>query len=72
LTRQNGTGLACTALSAINALAVNGKIALIDRGTCSFPQKVKNAQNAGAIGVIIADNVAGSPPDRLGAPSRSS
>ena len=34
-----------------------GKIALIDRGGCFFEQKVFNAQNAGAIGVIIANNV---------------
>jgi hypothetical protein len=64
--QPNGTGLACTPLSAANTLAVNGKIALIDRGTCTFPEKVKNAQNAGAIGVIIADNVAGTPPPGLG------
>jgi hypothetical protein len=64
--QANGTGLACTPLNALNSLAVNGKIALIDRGTCTFPEKVKNAQNAGAIGVIIADNVAGSPPPGLG------
>ncbi len=64
--QANGTGLACTPLSAVNAMAVNGKIALIDRGTCTFPEKTKNAQNAGAIGVIIADNVAGSPPPDLG------
>ncbi|HEY0511563.1 MAG TPA: PA domain-containing protein [Thermoanaerobaculia bacterium] len=43
-----------------NSLA--GKIALLDRGTCGFVVKVKNAQNAGAIAVLIADNVAGSPP----------
>jgi hypothetical protein len=41
---------------------LTGKIALLDRGTCGFVVKVKNAQNAGAIGVLIADNVAGSPP----------
>jgi hypothetical protein len=34
---------------------VSGKIALIDRGNCVFDQKVKNAQDAGAIGVIIAN-----------------
>ena len=45
---------------------VSGKIALIDRGTCTFVIKVKNAQNAGAIAVLIADNVAGSPPAGLG------
>src|SRR5664280_209599 len=35
---------------------VSGKIALIDRGTCAFTIKVKNAQNAGAIGAVIVDN----------------
>lgn len=40
---------------------VSGDIALIDRGACSFVQKVLNAQNAGAIGVVIANNVAGGP-----------
>ncbi len=35
---------------------VSGQIALIDRGTCNFTVKAKNAQNAGAIGAIIADN----------------
>jgi hypothetical protein len=48
----------------VNNLA--GKIALIDRGTCTFVIKVKNAQDAGAIGVIIADNAAGCPPAGLG------
>lgn len=62
----SNTGLACSTLSAANAAAVNGKLALIDRGTCGFTIKVKNAQNAGAIGVIIADNAAGSPPGGLG------
>ena len=38
---------------------VGGNIALIDRGTCNFTVKVKNAQNAGAIAAIIVDNVAG-------------
>ncbi len=41
---------------------LTGKIGLVDRGTCGFVVKVKNAQNAGAIAVLIADNVAGSPP----------
>jgi subtilisin family serine protease len=37
-----------------------GQLALIDRGGgCSFVFKVKNAQDAGAIGVIVANNVAG-------------
>lgn len=37
---------------------VRGKIALVDRGTCTFTVKVKNAQNAGAVGVVVANNVA--------------
>jgi hypothetical protein len=36
---------------------VAGKIALIDRGFCGFAVKVKNAQNAGAIGVIVANTL---------------
>jgi hypothetical protein len=64
--QPDGTGLACTALNTANSMAVNGRIALIDRGTCGFNVKVGNAQAAGAIGVIIADNVAGSPPPGLG------
>jgi len=59
-------GEGCNPLSALDAAAVNGKFALISRGICGFVIKVKNAQNAGAIGVIIADNVAGGPPAGLG------
>lgn len=59
-------GLACNPLSAVNVAAVSGKVALVDRGTCSFTVKVKNCQNAGALGVLVADNVAGSPPGGMG------
>lgn len=59
-------GLACTPLSVVNALAVKGKIALVDRGVCSFVVKAHNVQDAGAIGLIVADNVAGAPPPGLG------
>ncbi|WNG59964.1 hypothetical protein F0U59_38520 [Archangium gephyra] len=58
---EDGTAPAndgCTELT--NASAVAGKIAIIDRGNCDFTLKVQNAQTAGATGVIIADNVAGS------------
>jgi hypothetical protein len=41
-----------------NAAALAGKIAFVDRGNCSFAVKVKNAQLNGAIGAIIANNVA--------------
>ncbi len=39
----------------VNADEVNGKIALIDRGLCEFGTKAFNAQNAGAVGVIICN-----------------
>ncbi|HLL73468.1 MAG TPA: T9SS-dependent M36 family metallopeptidase [Pyrinomonadaceae bacterium] len=50
---------ACSPLT--NASSVAGKIALVDRGSCSFVIKIKNAQNAGATAVIVGNNVAGDP-----------
>jgi uncharacterized repeat protein (TIGR01451 family) len=45
--------LGCEELA--NADEVNGKIALIDRGSCFFEEKTFNAQAAGAIAVIICN-----------------
>lgn len=59
---DDGTGTssdACTAL--VNGSAIAGKIALIDRGTCAFVDKVNYAQAAGAIGVLIVNNVSSAP-----------
>lgn len=50
---------ACEALT--NGAQLNGKIALIDRGDCTFALKVETAQAEGAVAVIIVNNVAGSP-----------
>ncbi len=50
--------LACGALPAAQ---VGGRIAVVDRGSCDFDIKVRNAQNAGAVGVLVVNNVAGSP-----------
>jgi PA domain len=50
---------ACSPLT--NAAAVAGNIAVVDRGTCGFIVKVKNAQDAGAVAVIVANNAAGAP-----------
>jgi hypothetical protein len=58
-------GLACAPLSEPNARAVRGKIALIDRGECTFAEKVRNVQDSGAIGAIIVDNAPGTPPPDL-------
>ncbi len=41
--------------------AASGKLAIIDRGTCTFSQKVANANAAGAVAVLIINNVAGDP-----------
>lgn len=54
----------CTAFT--NASAVIGRIALVDRGTCKFVVKAKNAQDAGAIALIVVDNVAATSPPGLG------
>lgn len=64
--QPDGTGLACDPLNAANARAVKNRIAIVDRGVCAFTVKAKNAQDAGAVGVIVVDNVAASPPAALG------
>lgn len=59
---DDGVGVpsdACEPLINAGANNLNGKIALIDRGICTFVVKVANAQAAGAKGVVIADNVPG-------------
>ena len=57
-------GDGCTALT--NAAQVAGKIVMLDRGTCAFSLKAQDAQAAGAIGVIIADDVSATNPPSLG------
>jgi hypothetical protein len=44
-----------------NTAFLNGKIAVIRRGECEFGFKVLAAQNAGAVAVIMVNNVAGDP-----------
>jgi hypothetical protein len=55
--------LGCAALP---AGSLTGLIGVANRGTCTFAVKAKNMQNAGAIGAIIVNNAAGSPPPGLG------
>lgn len=49
-------GDGCTAFTSADRAKINGKLAVVDRGGCTFVIKVKAAQEAGAIGVLIADN----------------
>jgi hypothetical protein len=58
-TQTGETGPGCNTFNAANTAAVSGKVAIISRGTCSFAIKVKNAQNAGAIAVLLVNNVDG-------------
>ena len=53
--KSAGTGgnTGCRAIA--NAGEVAGKIAIIDRGTCDFSNKVYNAQEAGAVAAIICN-----------------
>nr|WP_262489946.1 M36 family metallopeptidase [Hymenobacter sp. AT01-02] len=41
----------------VNAAAISGKIALIQRGKCNFAVKIRNAQNAGAKMVVMMDSI---------------
>jgi len=50
-----GLSTACGSLST----DLTGQIALLSRGTCSFSTKVRNAQNAGAVAVLVVNNAAG-------------
>ncbi|HYD22673.1 MAG TPA: PA domain-containing protein, partial [Flavipsychrobacter sp.] len=60
---------ACGTLT--NASAINGNIALIKRGNCEFGAKALAAENAGAVAVIIVNNLSG-PPVGMGAGAQGS
>lgn len=51
--------LGCNAL--VNGSELSGKIAVVYRGACEFGAKALNAQNAGAVAVVIVNNAAGAP-----------
>jgi subtilisin family serine protease len=62
--RQGGGGTVGTPRDAcqplVNASDLEGNIALIERGTCEFQAKIARAEDAGAIAVVVYNNV-GSP-----------
>ena len=57
---DDGTGSTRDGCEAITN-DLTGTIALIDRGGCNFIVKVRNAQDQGALGVIIMNNRGGGP-----------
>ena len=59
-----GAHLACGA--AVNSADLAGKVALIWRGDCQFGSKAYNAQQAGAVGVILVNNTDGAPTNLAG------
>jgi extracellular elastinolytic metalloproteinase len=60
---QGNNGAASLGCGTItNAAALSGKIALVDRGNCTFVDKALNAQNAGAIAMVLINNQGGGPP----------
>jgi len=50
-----------------NAVAIEGNIAMIDRGVCFFLDKIQRAMDAGAVAVIVVNNEGG-PPIAMGTP----
>jgi minor extracellular serine protease Vpr len=57
---NSDTGLS-EVCSALAPESLSGEIALVSRGTCSFSTKIRFAQEAGAVAVLMVNNVAGDP-----------
>ncbi len=56
--KRTGTTLTTNdACSALTAGSLTGKVALIRRGSCMFIDKINNAAAAGAVGVVIYNNI---------------
>lgn len=59
----DGSGLACSALA---GASLQGRIALIARGTCQFETKLNHAQAAGAVAALVYDDPASPMPAGMG------
>ena len=66
LTVLAGNATALNNLCGPATVNLTGRVALIDRGTCSFIAKAQAAAAAGAVGVVIADNVVATSPPIMG------
>jgi hypothetical protein len=62
---DDGTATTTDACSPLVA-SVTTKIVLADRGNCTFKTKALNVQNAGGVGLLIANNVDAPAPPSLG------
>ena len=56
----SGLNNACTN-GDVAGFNLTGKIALISRGTCTFSQKIRTVQDAGAVLALVVNNVGGDP-----------
>lgn len=56
---NDGSGTTSDGCQTVPAGTYSGKVVAIDRGTCTFELKTLQAQNAGAVGVIIMNNQGG-------------
>jgi extracellular elastinolytic metalloproteinase len=58
---NDGSGVATDACERLPRNSLAGRIAVADRGTCDFTVKAANVQSAGAVAIVVVNNVAGSP-----------
>jgi minor extracellular serine protease Vpr len=61
VTSGSGTNGLSDACAAFPGGSLAGAIALVTRGSCTFSTKIRNAQNAGAVAVVVGNNVFGDP-----------
>ncbi len=54
-------GVLSLACAPLPAGSLTGSIAVVKRGSCTFSTKARAAQDAGAVGVVVVNNVAGDP-----------
>ena len=59
MARTGTTASTADACAALPAGSLAGQVALIRRGGCGFHDKARNAQDAGAAGVVLYNNAAG-------------
>jgi extracellular elastinolytic metalloproteinase len=56
---NDGVGTTSDACEKLPRASLSGRVAVADRGSCDFTVKATNVQAAGAIAIVVANNVAG-------------